>query len=779
MTGHLNRFLRDSALAMAAAAIAVGCATTEGGRAHQAKSDRPQDLRSATAEQEPREATAPPRSAAELLREAEQEFQTANAAQEGGDPEAALRHYNKMLELLVEADLDPAIFYNLRAELEQVLKGTPEVETAEAKLFPERKPDWTQKALEGIQIQAELTMPESLSDRVQVEIQEIQELYPRNFQYGLNRSTKYVPHIQAELQKAGLPPDLAWLAMVESQFTPKIVSRAGAGGMWQFMKGTGTRYGLRVDSYVDERYNWEKATQAAVMYLTELRDMFDGEWPLAVSAYNMGEYGMERAVAMNGGERDLAALLEKPPASNAIRTETKKFYPKLLASMIVAKDPERYGFKVEPQAPDNTARIPVNGCYSLAALDSACGLPEGTLHRLNPDLIRGVTPPTGQHAVAVPVEAQEKFQTALANVPQEKRSSIFSRGKSSSSKSETSSSSSSKSTGSTKSHTVKRGETLSSIAHKYGVDMDELREVNHIRSARRLFSGTRLTIPVKGGAAKEAEPAPAPEAESKPEASEKSAQAAEARTYVVKRGDTLFEIATEHGVSVKQLQEWNGLRKPSDLRQGETLKLGPGEAVAAASAKAPEAEPLATQTYKVQRGDYPAKIAQRYGITVEELLKSNKIAKAESIQIGQTLTICKAGPDAAPSSKAEKAQEAAEAPAKAETASHTVAAGDTAGKIASKYGVSTKDLLAWNDLKATSVLRPGQKLVVRSSGKAASKSSAPKAEPEKIVHKVTKGQNPSSIAQRYGVKLSDLSAWNGWKKAPVLQVGDEVVILKK
>src|SRR5690606_14181724 len=149
--------------------------------------------------------------------------------------------------------------------------------------------------------------------RIETEINEIQESYRKNFQYGLNRSAMYRPYIEMELAKAGLPQDLVWLAMVESQFHPNVVSRAGAAGMWQFMPATARRYGLRVDKYVDERRDWQKATAAAIRYLTDLGNMFQGDWSLAISAYNMGEYGLERAIAMNGGDRDLWRLLETPP----------------------------------------------------------------------------------------------------------------------------------------------------------------------------------------------------------------------------------------------------------------------------------------------------------------------------------------------------------------------------------------------------------------------------------------------------------------------------------
>jgi len=240
----------------------------------------------------------------------------------------------------------------------------------------------------------DLNVPGLLPERVIQQIEEIQRAYPKNFLNGLNRSYKYAPYIRQELAKAGLPADLVWLAQVESQFSPKVVSRAGAGGMWQFMKDTARRYDISADEYVDERFHWQKATHAAVQHLADLCTHYDGNWPLAIAAYNMGEGGVDRCIEMNGGERDLWKLVENPPAANRMQDETKNFYAKLLATIIVAKNPERYGFQVTPQDPDEVEWVTVNGCYALADLEQACGLPDGRLRELNPHLVREVTNPS-------------------------------------------------------------------------------------------------------------------------------------------------------------------------------------------------------------------------------------------------------------------------------------------------------------------------------------------------------------------------------------------------
>jgi len=826
------------------------------------------------------------KSATELLKAADEAFRRANDAQEQGDQQAALRHYNTMLQLLIEADLDPSVFYSLRTEFERILDSTTET----ADLF--ERSGASEFADSGARIGGELFAKGFINERVIAEIEEIQNLYSKNFQWGLDRSYLYRPYVERELVKAGLPKDLVWLAMVESQFHPSVTSRAGAVGMWQFMRATGTRYGLRVDSYIDERRDWQKATHAAIAYLRDLNAMFDGEWPLAVASYNMGEGGVSRAIAMNGGERDLWQLIETPPASSHMKDETKKFYPKLLASVIVGNNPERYGFKRNPQPPEEIVRIPVRGSYSLAMLDKESGLESGTLKRLNPDLIRGVTPPSGEHALAVPAEANEKFLAALDEVYKTPKKATYA------------------STGSGGTHTVRRGETPSGIARKYGVPVKDLMEANRIRSASKLHVGKRLVIP---GRDTETEPSVSSAASKASTASAKPETASNERTgggeeYRVKRGDTLYDIARAQGVSLDDLQAWNGLDRRARISVGQSLyvsdprggsapatapdgqkivhKVRPGEFAskiaeqhqvelddllawnnmskrsiirvgdelivyskaggdaqapvqvattstpekpaskaleeAAKTVDSPAPPATATAKHKVVRGESASVIAEKYGMGLSDFLRLNGLSKNDVLKVGQTVEVTSHGSSAAspapsrsePATKTHKVASgespwtiaskynmdlgdllamnglsknavlqagqtlkvtgsggaSASAPAPAPARTHTVKSGESAWSIAQKYGVSTNDLLAWNGLSKSSVLKAGQELTVSGS------SSGGTSEPKTIIHKTTAGQSPSTIAQKYGVSTSDLFKWNNWSKSHVLQIGEEVAI---
>lgn len=795
--------------------------------------------------QQPRQSRTP-RSVTELLKEAQSEFEKANTAQEQGDRDAALKHYSRMLELMADADLDPGVFYNLRSEFQRILEnnGKQPAQGAPSELLA-----------------AELGLEVPPPDRVLVELEEIQSVYPKNFQAGLDRSYKYVPYIQEEFSKAGLPSDLAWLAMVESLFQPKIVSRAKAAGMWQFIAATGRRHGLRIDSYVDERYNWRKATHAAVSYLTKLHDQF-GSWPLAVSAYNMGEGGLDRAIASNGGETDIWRLID---SSDRMKDETKKYYPRLLASIMVAKDPERYGFKANPQPPEQTVLIPIKGSYSLAALDKACNLPQGTLRQLNPDLIRGVTPPSGEYAISVPAEAGDTLQAALQDIPQAKAQ-LF---------------------GSKKAyHTVKRGETLSIIAKKYDVSVEELMKANRISSATRLISGKKLAIP---GLADDDE-ADQPETETQQEESAGSEQktASESprktsgkaqnkgRVYTVRKGDTLCDIAKANNLSVKELMAINK-RKTVNISVGDKLLLAPLTDLGEPDPTSREFDGEET-THTVQSGEYPGKIAKLYGVKLDDLLEWNNLSKKSTVNVGDKLVLrgirkADEAPAVETEEKAVEAKEAVHIVAKGETAGsiaakynmpvseflaannltaksivrvgdkykvraaetpeetvaepaaenkekataeakhkpaekpaekaakpaagnddvvHIVAKGETAGSIAAKYNMPVSEFLAANNLTAKSVVHVGDKYKVRVAGTPKEASAAPPAEKkdnpvakteektgEKIVHTVGKGENPTTIARRYGVKISELYEWNNWDKGTVLQVGQKVTVLKK
>jgi membrane-bound lytic murein transglycosylase D len=615
----------------------------------------------------------------------EKAFDDANVAQEKGDHEAALREYTLMLELLAKDHLDPEAFYNLRSEFSQILDtGEKQARIEDSEREKMIKTAEASSTMKNIEIE------EPLSDRVITEVDEIMNLYPRNFQGGLDRSYRYLPYVKQQFAQAGLPEDLVYLAMVESQFSPKVVSKAGAAGMWQFMKATGSRYGLKADRYVDDRFNWKKATNAAVRHLTDLYEHFDGNWPLAVSAYNMGEGGVDRAVASAGGERNLWKLVE---VSDSMQMETKKFYPKLLASIIVSKDPERFGFVSNQQGAEETASVTVRGSYALSALDGALELPEGTLRQLNPDLIRGVTPPSGEFDLSVPSGSAEKLASVISDLPQVRPEILrgFDR---------------------KRVYVTRRGDTIETIAKKCGVSVNDLAKANRLDGDDRLSSGRRLTVPGDGpdmDAVERATEAPTPTVEEleqdKPDGKPVKKRDAESvmRTYTIKPGDTLEVIAKREKMSLKDLLAINKIKDESKITAGDSLKLTP-------LADIPDAPEVPETTHVVRSGDSPAKIAKLYGVEVDDLLQWNKLSKSSPIHAGEKLVVRGIQQDDKQTQAASKKDD--DSKSDLEKVEMKIAKGDSASSIASKYGVKISEFLEWNKLTSKSVLREGDSYTV-------------------------------------------------------------------
>ncbi|MGP8051493.1 MAG: transglycosylase SLT domain-containing protein [Desulfobaccales bacterium] len=225
----------------------------------------------------------------------------------------------------------------------------------------------------------------------------------------LARSTRYLPMIKEVFDENGLPEDLAYLAMIESGFNCKAYSPAAASGMWQFVKGTGLRYGLTVDSYVDERRDPEKSTRAAAKYLLDLYKQF-GSWYLAAASYNCGEGRVQRELDQSNHKNfwELSANMCLP-------TETKNYVPQMIAATIIAKNPEKFGFgKIPYQPAVKFDRVQVDEPTSLKAVAFATNRPEEDVQALNPELLRGVTPPESPHyTLNLPVNSKELFNRNL------------------------------------------------------------------------------------------------------------------------------------------------------------------------------------------------------------------------------------------------------------------------------------------------------------------------------------------------------------------------------
>jgi membrane-bound lytic murein transglycosylase D len=290
----------------------------------------------------------------------------------------------------------------------------------------------------------------------------------------LNRSRQYLGMIRDVFKRHGLPEDLAFVAMIESGFNPLAVSRAGAKGLWQFMAGTARRYGLRVDHWVDERYDPEKSTWAAAAYLRDLYNQF-GSWSLAKAAYNAGEMKIVNAIRAVGSN-DFWTLAR----SRFLQQETKEFVPAIHAATVIGRDPMRYGFDLTDRDPAATETVTVPPATNLHTLAQSSGLSLERLRALNPVLLRGVTPPGTPFELKIPAGTRDGVLRAL-QPPKRAGVTADHRGKTSTSQPERSV------------HVVRPRETVGAIAKHYGISVDDLRRWNGL-DGDLIRPGDRLRV---------------------------------------------------------------------------------------------------------------------------------------------------------------------------------------------------------------------------------------------------------------------------------------------
>jgi membrane-bound lytic murein transglycosylase D len=411
--------------------------------------------------------------------------------------------------------------------------------------------------------------------------------------YGkwLGRSGKYWPMMFEKLDAAGAPRDLVFLSMIESGYATHAYSSAAAVGLWQFIASTGRMYKLRVDWWVDERRNPELATDAAIGYLTDLHKQY-GDWYLAWAAYNAGPGRVNRGIR-NHKTRDFWTMVKK----GSFRTETDNYVPKLLAAAIIGKHPERYGFEgIVRQDPMEHETVTVPANVGIDVLAKCAGVTVDDFRSLNPHLRRWALPPSpARQVVHVPTKRSKKFLAALDKIPPDQR--ITHRR-----------------------HKVRKGETLAKIAGKYSVSVHAIQSVNRIRDANRISVGQTLVIPVAGQ--------PSSQTTLTSSAGGAATKRKRATSHVVRKGETLSQIAEKYKVKTSDLIRWNGLRSANRIRVGQKLKLGGTKAARAST----------WTRYTVRRGDTLSTIARRQGCSIAQLKQWNGL-RSSRIMAGQKLKV--------------------------------------------------------------------------------------------------------------------------------------------
>jgi membrane-bound lytic murein transglycosylase D len=415
--------------------------------------------------------------------------------------------------------------------------------------------------------------------------------YHRRVGLGLSRAGVYLPMIRSVFEAAGLPVDLSYLPLIESAFSVKAYSRARAHGMWQFISATGRHYGLEVGTLVDERRDPVRATEAAAAYLSDLYGEFN-DWYLALAAYNSGAGNVRRAIRKSGSQ-DFWALRGYLPR------ETRNYVPAFIASVIVAKDPEAFGFTSPQEQPWNYDSVEVPDALDLQFMASKSGIPLDELRELNPAIRRDLTPAQTTTQLRIP---HGKAETALAVLESNPRSDWAPR----------------------MIHSVRSGESLYTIAHRYGSNVSAIKQANGLRS-NLIHPGENLIVPRFG-----TEPTIA--------AKQDFSAGADGR-YVVERNDTLWDIARGFSVSVDSLCAANNLSRNSVIRPGQKLRIPDGTKVTHPSGKLKTHSTAAPgSTYVVRPGDTLFDIARKFGVSTSALQRANKL-RGSRIYPGDVLTI--------------------------------------------------------------------------------------------------------------------------------------------
>ena len=424
-------------------------------------------------------------------------------------------------------------------------------------------------------------------DEMHASVVKQRDWYLRNPSYlatVFGRAEPFIYYVTQELDKAGLPLELALLPIVESTYDPLAYSHSHAVGLWQFIPSTAKSFGLRRDRWYDGRRDVIYSTQAAVKYLKSLHRRFDGDWLLALAAYNSGQGNVARSMARN--------VKKGKPAdfwSIKLPRETRNYVPQLLALAELIARSDHY--KIELPAIPNRAYfevVEIESQIDLMKVVQITGINGPEFTRLNPAYRRSITPPQGKHNILLPLGSAQPLRDLLAStdpktwVPHTE-------------------------------YAVKSGDTLSQIAQRFRIPTSWLRSRNGL-SSDRLRVNQVLFIPHSGN-----------------EASGTVASSSKTSVYRVQRGDSLSSIGVRFKVSVADLKRSNNLTGDG-LQIGQKLKVEHSEAVSGT-------DNLRRLSYRVRRGDSLYLIAEKFDIRIRDITRWNKISRNEFLQPGQRLTL--------------------------------------------------------------------------------------------------------------------------------------------
>jgi membrane-bound lytic murein transglycosylase D len=421
------------------------------------------------------------------------------------------------------------------------------------------------------------------------------------------RAQRYLPYITAEIERRGLPLELALLPIVESAYDPFAYSHGRAAGLWQMIPGTARRFGVRQNWWYDGRRDVVDSTRAALDYLEYLYELNDGDWLNAIASYNSGEGNVLRSVKRNrkAGRPDDFWNLKLP-------RETSTYVPKLLALVDIVADPDAYALTLPAVADESQFVVAdIGSQLDLALAAELAGVDVDTVYAYNPGYNRWSTDPSGPHRLVLPVDVADTFAAALSAVPEEDRVRW-------------------------KRHKVRSGEAISQIATNYNTTVAQIREANNLRG-NTIRAGHYLLIPV----ATKPLSAYSQSADARLAKTQNRKRAGSKVEHVVRKGESFWTISRHYKVTHRQLAAWNGMAPGDPLPIGRKLVVWTDAAI-----DSPQVSPATTLgnttrklRYTVRNGDSLYLIANRFRVSINDIARWNNLDKNKILRPGQKLTM--------------------------------------------------------------------------------------------------------------------------------------------
>lgn len=510
-------------------------------------------------------------------------------------------------------------------------------------------------------------IPIVMNDRVKKSIVYYQTVAHDVMAKFLRRIPRYTPMMKEILREYGLPEDLIYLSMVESGYNPHAYSWARAMGLWQFISSTGRLYKLDRNWWYDERKDPIKSTHAAAQFLKDLYEQF-GSWELAMAAYNGGPGRVSRTI-----KRQKTIDFWKM----RLKRQTMDYVPLIMAAAVIAKNPEKYGFHdIEFENEIIWDVVQIDKCLELSVVAKAIGCSTKELQELNPELLRKYTPPNvKKYELKIPVGLKDKFFAAYDGLPSPKETSWVK-------------------------HKIRRGETISLIASKYGVSQYAILEANNLSRRSTIYAGKNIIVPV-----------PLDRGSDYWRSGKNRDYTANNSIYVVRSGDTMWDIARAFGTTVNGLRRINYIERGSRIYVGQKLKIpsnasklknknnsGNSKQYASSSNKSSSKSVNKTRTnttkstYKVRSGDTLWDIARKFGTTTSKLRSMNSLGRSSRIYPGQVLTVTGSGGS--------------------DYVVHRVRRGESLSRIANRYRTSISRILATNNIDDPDMLQVGDRLKI-------------------------------------------------------------------